>query len=187
MFYQKEKTMALIAKGVLSSRITAVKASKEAFREDVQEVLVSCAYQAALGNANYANELLDAVRDTIYIKGLTIWLETYAPLRVSQDKFIINKGMAKTMHVVDEESFAPYEAEMRKVRWWEMTAQQKARSVFDAVDYVGDALDRISAKLQKEGAPDLAHLVAEMARELATKEEFKAAVEHKLAKAAKAE
>ena len=173
--------MALIAKGVLSQRIAGIKTSKEVFREEVQEILISCAYQACLGNTNWANELLEAVRDTVYIKGLTLWMENYAPLRVSQDKFIVNKGMAKTMHVIDEASFTPYEAEMRKVKWWTMAAQQKAKSVFDAVDYVGNALDRISAKLQKEGAPDLARLVAEMAREIASKEAYKAAVERKLA------
>ena len=98
--------MALIAKGVLSSRIQNVRKTKEAFRDDVQEILVSCAYQAAMGNPNYANELLDAVRDTVHIKGLTLWMETYAPLVVRQDKFQINKGMAKTMHVTSEADFA---------------------------------------------------------------------------------
>ena len=87
--------MALIAKAVLSSRINVVKKSKDALRADIQEVLVSVAYQATQGNPNYANELLDAVRDTVNIKGVTMWLETFAPLVVRQDKFVINKGMAK--------------------------------------------------------------------------------------------
>lgn len=174
--------MALIAKGVLSVRIAGVRKAKEAFREEVQELLVSCAYQAAMGNPNYANELLDAVRDTVHIKGLTLWCETFAPLVVRQDKFQINKGMAKTMHVTNEADFAPYEAEMRKSKWWEMAAPQKAKSVFDAVDYTTDALDRIAVKLNKEGAPDLARLVADMARDLASKDAYKAAVAAKLAK-----
>lgn len=173
--------MALIAKGVLSSRIQNVRKTKEAFRDDVQEILVSCAYQAAMGNPNYANELLEAVRDTVYLKGLTMWCETFAPLKVQHDTFQINKGMAKTMHVTDEESFRPYEIEMRKTPWWKMAPEQKTKSIFDAVDYTTDALDRIATKLNKEGAPDLARLVADMARELATKEAYKAAVAAKTA------
>ena len=63
--------MALIAKAVLSSRIETVRKSKAALRADIQEVLVSVAYQATQGNPNYANDLLDAVRDTINIHGIT--------------------------------------------------------------------------------------------------------------------
>jgi hypothetical protein len=168
--------MPLIAKGVLSSRIANVKKSKEAFRTDVQEVLISCAFQAAMGNPNYANELLEAVRDTVHIKGLTLWLETYAPLVVRQDKFVINKGMAKTMHVTCEADFSEYEKEMSKVNWWEMAAPQKATSVFDAVDYTTEGLQRMADKLHKNGAPDLANEVKALLTILATKEAYKAAV-----------
>ena len=119
--------MALIAKAVLSSRIATVKKSKAALRADIQEVLVSVAYQATQGNPNYANELLEAVRDTINIHGVTRWLETFAPLVVRKDKFEINKGMAKTMHVTCEADFAEYESEMRKVNWWEMAPAMELR------------------------------------------------------------
>ena len=94
-----EIIMALIAKAVLSARIANLRKAKEAMRADVQEVLVSVAYQACLGNANWANELLEAARDTINIKPLTMWLETFAPLVVRQDKFAINKGARKAMGV----------------------------------------------------------------------------------------
>lgn len=167
--------MAIIASGVLSSRIQGVRKSKEAFREDVQDVLVSCAYQAALGNPNYANELLEAVRDTVHIKGLTMWLETYAPLVVRKDQFVINKGMAKTMHVSDEASFAEYEREMRKVKWWEMSAPQKAASVFDAGEYVEDAFSRMAKKLNAEGNPDLAREVAALVKGLYSTDAWKEA------------
>lgn len=175
--------MALIAKGVLSARIASVKKAKDAFREDIQEILVSCAYQAAMGNPNYANELLEVVRDTVHIKGLTLWCETFAPLVVRHDKFQINKGMAKTMHVTDEESFRPYEAEMRKSKWWEMVPPQKAKSVFDGIEYLGSAMERVAKKLNDEGQPDLAKLVQQMAAELATKEAYKAAVQKQTAQA----
>lgn len=158
--------MALIAKAVLSSRISNVKKSKDALRADIQEVLVSVAYQAAMGNPNYANELLDAVRDTVNIKGVTMWLETFAPLVVRQDKFVINKGMAKTMHVTCEADFAEYEREMRKVNWWDMAPAQKAVSMFAADEYIENAFERMAKKLNAEGDPDLAAALRALLPEL---------------------
>ena len=158
--------MSIIAKSVLSSRIANIRKSKEAFREDVQEVLVSVAYQACMGNPNHANELLDVVRDTINIKPLTMWLETFAPLVVRNDAFTINKGMAKTMHVQSEADFAQYEVEMRKTKWWEMVAPAKATSMFAADDYIESAFERIQKNLNKEGCPDLAAAIKALLPEL---------------------
>ena len=161
-----EITMAIIAKSVLSSRIANIRKAKEAFREDVQEVLVSVAYQACLGNANWANELLDVVRDTINIKPLTMWLETFAPLVVRNDAFAINKGMAKTMHVQCEADFTQYEVEMRKSKWWEMAAPQKATSIFAPDEYIEKAIERMAKKLNDEGQPDLAAAIQALMPEL---------------------
>lgn len=165
--------MALIAKAVLPNRIATVKKSKDALRADIQEVLVSVAYQAAMGNPNYANDLLDAVRDTVNIKGVTMWLETYAPLVVRQDAFIINKGMAKTMHVTCEADFAEYEAEMRKVNWWDMAPAQKAVSMFAADEYIENAFERMAKKLNAEGDPDLAAALRAMLPELYSTEAWR--------------
>lgn len=165
--------MALIAKAVLSSRIANVKKSKDALRADIQEVLVSVAYQAALGNPNYANDLLEVVRDTVNIKGVTLWLETFAPLVVRQDKFVINKGMAKTMHVTCEADFAEYEREMRKVNWWEMAPAQKAVSMFAADEYIENAFERMAKKLNAEGDPELAAALRAMLPELYSTEAWK--------------
>ena len=174
--------MALIAKAVLSSRIETVRKSKAALRADIQEVLVSVAYQAALGNPNYANDLLEAVRDAVNIKGVTMWLETFAPLVVRQDKFVINKGMAKTMHVTCEADFAEYEREMRKVNWWEMAPAQKAESMFAADDYIEHAIERMAKKLNAEGKPDLAAAIKGLLPELYSTEAWKAMREAETAK-----
>ena len=91
--------MALIAKAVLSSRIETVRKPKAALRGDIQEVLVSVAYQAALGNPNYANDLLDAVRDTVNIKGVTRWLETFAPLVVRKDSAAAIAGVPPSIRM----------------------------------------------------------------------------------------
>lgn len=166
--------MAIIALGVLSNRIANIRKSKEAFRADVQEVLVSVAYQACHGNANPANELLEAVRDTVNIKGITLWLETFAPLIVRKDAFAINKGMAKTMSVASEADFAPYEVEMRKVNWWELAPAQKATSMFEADSYIEEAIARMAKKLNAEGKPDLARAVEGLLPSLYSTDAWKA-------------
>ena len=175
--------MAIIAQGVLSNRIQKVKENRDAFREEIQEILVSCAYQAAMGNPNYANELLEAVRDTVNIRGITLWLETYAPLVVRKDAFAINKGMRKTMSIESEADFAPYEVEMRKVKWWQMAPEQRAKSMFDPSEYLSGGLERMAKNLNKEGYPDLANEVKALIRAMASSSAYKAAVEAHDAKA----
>lgn len=165
--------MAIIAKAVLSSRIAGLRKAKEALRADVQEILVSIAYQAARGNPNWANELMEAARDTISIKPLTRWLETFAPLVVSKGEFAINKGARKSMGVTDEGSFAEYEVEMRKVGWWEMAAPQKAASIFAAGMYIDGAFERMVKNLNKEGCPDLANTIKALLPELYSSEAWK--------------
>ena len=161
-----EIIMAIIAKAVLSARIAGLRKAKEALRADVQEVLIAVAYQACVGNANWANELLESIRDTINIKPLTMWLETFAPLVVRNDAFAINKGMAKTMHVQCEADFTQYEVEMRKSNWWEMAAPQKATSIFAPDEYIDGAFERMVKNLNKEGCPDLANAIKALLPEL---------------------
>lgn len=168
-----EIIMAIIKASALKTAIANVRKNKEAFRAEVQEVIVAVAYQACLGNANWANEILDAVRDTANIKGITMWLETYAPLIVSKGEFAINKGARKSMGVTDEASFAEYEVEMRKVGWWEMVAPQKATSIFAPDEYIEKAIERMAKKLNDEGQPDLAAAIQSLMPELYSSEAWK--------------
>lgn len=168
--------MAIIAKGVLSSRIREIGKTKDAMRNDIQEVLVSVAYQAFMGNPNHANELLDEVKDTVVISGITRWLEIHAPLRVKKGLFVINKAALKKAHVVDESTFAPLEAEMVKVKWWELGKAQKAESIFESASYISDAFKRMVAQLNKHGAPDLANEVASLEKLLYSTNSYKTAV-----------
>ena len=168
-----EIIMAIIKASALKTAIANVRKNKEAFRAEVQEVIVAVAYQACLGNANWANEILDAVRDTANIKGITMWLETYAPLIVSKGEFAINKGARKSMGVTDEASFAEYEVEMRKVGWWEMVAPQKATSIFAPDEYIEKAIERMAKKLNDEGQPDLAAAIQALMPELYSSEAWK--------------
>ena len=176
-----EIIMAIIKASALKTAIAKVRKNKDAFRAEVQEVLVAVAYQACLGNANWANEILDAVRDTANIKGITMWLETYAPLIVSKGEFAINKGARKSMGVTDEAGFAEYEVEMRKVGWWEMAAPQKATSIFAPDEYIEKAIERMAKKLNDEGQPDLAAAIESFMPELYSSAAWKKYHEEKAA------
>ena len=168
-----EIIMAIIKASALKTAIANVRETKAAFRAEVQEVLVAVAYQACLGNANWANEILDAVRDAANVKGITMWLETFAPLIVRKGEFAINKGARKSMGVTDEASFAEYEAEMRKVGWWEVAAPQKATSIFAPDEYIDGAFERTAKKLNAEGRPDLANAILALLPALYSSEAWK--------------
>lgn len=161
-----EIIMAVINESALKKAIANVKKAKEKFRADVQEVLVAVAYQAAMGNPNWANELIDALRDTVNLKPATMWLETFAPLVIRKDRFEINKGARKSMGVTDEAGFAEYEVDMRKANWWEMTPPQKATSIFAPDEYIDGAFERMVKNLNKEGCPDLANTIKALLPEL---------------------
>ena len=168
-----EIIMTVINESALKKAIANVKKTKEKFRADVQEVLVAVAYQAAMGNPNWANELIDAVRDTANIKGITMWLETFAPLVIRKDRFEINKGAAKSMNVKGESDFAEYEVEMRKSNWWEMVAPTKATSMFAPDEYIENSLARVAKNLNKEGCPDLAKAIKALLPELYASDAWK--------------
>ena len=168
-----EIIMTVINESALKKAIANVKKAKEKFRADVQEVLVAVAYQAAMGNPNWANELIDALRDTVNLKPATMWLETFAPLVIRKDRFEINKGAAKSMNVKGESDFAEYEVEMRKSNWWEMVAPTKATSMFEPTKYIENSLARVAKNLNKEGCPDLAKAIEALLPELYASDAWK--------------
>lgn len=168
-----EIIMTVINESALKKAIANVKKAKEKFRADVQEVLVAVAYQAAMGNPNWANELVDALRDTVNLKPATMWLETFAPLVIRKDRFEINKGAAKSMNVKGESDFAEYEVEMRKSNWWEMVAPTKATSMFAPDEYIENSLARVAKNLNKQGCPDLAKAIEALLPELYASDAWK--------------
>lgn len=165
--------MTVLNESALKKAIANVKKTKEKFRADVQEVLVAVAYQACLGNPNWANELIDALRDTVNLKPATMWLETFAPLMIRKDRFEINKGARKAMNVKGESDFAEYEAEMRKADWWKMVAPTKATSIFAPDEYIENSLARVAKNLNKEGCPDLAKAIEALLPELYSSDAWK--------------
>lgn len=163
--------MAIMTETKLASAIKAVGTSLAKWREEVQEVLISVAYQAMRGNPNYANNLLGALMDggksAAHIEGITRWLETFAPLLVRDGAFKINKGALKSISVANEEDFAKqYEPSMREVSWWLMAEKQRPESIFDAGTFVPNRMAGIAKKLNAEGYPELSVEITAMLKML---------------------
>lgn len=144
----------------LASAIESIGKSLATWRDEVQEVLVSCAYQACRGNDYHANKLLSVISDgknsAVNISGVTRWLETYAPLVIKNGVFVINKGARKSMSVESEADFAQFETEMRNISWWLIGKSQAAESIYDVSEATISGIERIAKKQESEGFSALA-------------------------------
>lgn len=151
--------MSVMSTTKLSAQIRSIGGNSKKLREQIQEVLISCAYYAAKdGNTNPFNQLLNAVGTATRIKGLTTWAELYGFVQVKHEKFILNKTARKDANVTDEASFAEFEAVMRSSpMWFEIVPAEKPASIFDASTY----LSGVIAKLEKEDAKDLVPYIKE--------------------------
>lgn len=144
--------MAVMTSKKLASQIKSIKSNSKKVREQIQEALISCAYQASRGNLNYFNDLLDAVGTATRIKGLTLWAETYGFVRVQNEKFVLNKSAVKEAHIESEADFVEFENIMRaSPAWFDMVSKEVVRSAFDAGNYLASVL----AKLEKENCVEV--------------------------------
>lgn len=152
--------MAIMTENKLASAIESIGKSLATWRDEVQEVLISCAYQASRGNDYHANKLLSVISDgknsAVNVSGVTRWLETYAPLCIKGGVFVINKGARKSMNVESEADFAQFETEMRKISWWLIGKSQAAESIYDVSEATINGIERIAKKQESEGFSALA-------------------------------
>jgi hypothetical protein len=141
----------------LSTEIRGIKTSAVAFREKVQSALIACAFYAFKdGNVTPFNDLIAAAGNGTHIRGITMWIELCAGIgRVKEEKIVLNTKVRNQSGVISEESFAPFEQEMSKVKWYEIAGKQRQESVFDEGAYI----ERVAKKLTKEGYPDLAEAI----------------------------
>lgn len=151
--------MSVLSKTQFKSMVKRLTKSREALQTDVQEALITATYYAMKdGNAEPFNQICDAVGNAVYLKGITLWAETYAPVMVKDGSFVLNKKAAKEHNVLNEDDFAPIEAEIRQgVAWYDIAPRQRAVSIFEPSGY----LSSVAKKLEREGFPELA---AEMKR-----------------------
>lgn len=147
--------MTIQTKQALNGTIRSIKTNAKKFRELVQEALISCAFYAYKdGNMTPFNDLLAAVGNGTHIQGITRWIELVSMIgRVKDKQIVLNKKVRDQSGVIDEKTFAPFEADMRAgAPWFEVAGKQQPESVFDEGQY----MKRVYKKLADNGYPGLA-------------------------------
>lgn len=146
--------MSVLNRVQFKNAIKNIGKKREALQHDIQEALISATYYAMKdGNAEAFNQICDAAGNAVYVKGITLWAETYAPVMIKDGHFVLNKSAAKEHDVLNGEDFAPIEAEIRQgVAWYDIAPKQKAQSMFEPSTY----LATVAKKLEREGFPELA-------------------------------
>jgi hypothetical protein len=149
--------MAVMSLNKLAAQIRSIKGNTHKLRDQIQEALISCAYHVAKdGQTTPFNNLLDAVDGTARLKGITMWAELYGFVRVKDERLVVNKQARKEAAVVDEESFADFEREMREgPKWYEIAGKEPVKSMFDLDNYAAT----VEKKLTSEGYIGLAEAV----------------------------
>lgn len=153
--------MSVLSKSQFTRAVKSIASKRETLQSDIQEALITATYYAMKdGNAEPFNQICDAVGNAVYLKGITLWSETYAPVIIKEGRFVLNKSAAKEHSVLNEEDFAPIESEIRQgVTWYDIAPRQKAVSMFEPSSYLG----RVASKFEKEGFPELATEVKRLA------------------------
>ena len=138
----------------LSAAIKSIRNNREKLQEQVHEALVSAAYYALSKDANTTplNQVLDALGNSMHVKGVARWVEFNLPVMVKDSKFVLTKA-GKDVALQSEDEFAEWEIQLRaSPKWYEIAGKQKVESVFDTVAY----LDRVYKKLESEGQKEVA-------------------------------
>lgn len=143
----------------LTASIRSIKSNRVKLQGIIQEALISCAYYAMKdGNTTPFNQLLDAVGNSIHVKGITMWAELFAPVHVKDKQFVLSKKRRDEHAVLNEDDFAPFEAEMRQAPWYEIAGKQRVESIWDCGDY----LQNVAKTLRKHGVDS--GIIAEIER-----------------------
>lgn len=146
--------MTIMTSEQFSRGLTKIAKHSAVFNRMVQELLISAAFFAFKeGSTTEFNRLITACGNGVHLKAITMWVELISGIgRVYKGEIVLNKKVRDMSGVVDADTFAPFEKEMRQVNWWEVTGEQKAESVFDEGAY----MKRVISKLTKEGYAGLA-------------------------------
>lgn len=141
----------------LSAQIRSVRGNSIKLREQIQEVLISCAYHAMKdGQTTPFNDLLDAVGNTAKAENIALWAKKHGCVQIKQDRFTINKDARSKVQVSSEEDFEPYEAEMRAdTPWYDMTPNSPEPKPFDLAKY----LEAVKKHLVKNHAEALVQVL----------------------------
>jgi len=149
--------MSVMSKSALTAAIKSIRSNRAKLQEQIHEALVSAAYYALSkdNNTTPLDQILDAMGNSLHIKGVTRWVELNLPVVIKNGKFSITKA-GKEIALQNEEEFTEYEIEMRaSPKWFEIAGKQKRESIFDTVVY----LDHVYKKLEKEGQKEVADVL----------------------------
>jgi len=151
--------MAVMSEKLLASKIASIGKSSKAFREAVQDAVVSAMFYAYKDhNPQPLNNLLVAVGNSTNVRALTHYCTTFGPVYVKEDKFAVAKSAAKEAGITTPELFAGKEAEMRKVAWYDFNTEgNKPQNVWDTAT----RLDSFLSKLDKHDHELAEHLKRE--------------------------
>ena len=151
--------MSILTEKQLASKIASIGKSSKAFRDAVQEAVISALYYAYKDhNPQPLNNLLGALGNGSNVRALTHYCTTFGPVYVKDEKFAVAKSAAKEAGITSPELFAEKEEELRKVMWFDFNVEgNKAQNVWDTAA----RLDSFLAKLDKHDAELAAHLKRE--------------------------
>lgn len=145
--------MQLMSNIKLAAQIRSINTKSSKLREQIQDVLISCAYHAMKdGQITPFNDLLKAVGSNTRVKGITMWAEKFGCVMVKDDKFVLNKSAKAKTDVTCEDDFAPYYAEMVASKWYDVAPKEVKTSIFEATTY----LDGVAKRLEKENQVTIA-------------------------------
>jgi len=151
--------MSILTEKQLASKIAGIGKSSKAFREAVQEAVISAMFYVYKdNNAQPLNNLLSAVGNGTNVRALTHYCTTFGPVYVKDEKFAVSKASTKEAGIISEELFAEKEAEMRKVAWYDFNKENnKPQNVWDTAT----RLDSFLSKLDKHDHELAEHLKRE--------------------------
>lgn len=139
--------MAVMKEKDLYKAISRVGETQGKLRDQIQDALVSAMYYVMKDcNAQPLNNLLQAVGNAGNITAISHWATTMGPVYVKDGKLAVSKAAAKEAGVIDEDTFASHEENMRKVVWYDFAKEKnKAENVWDSAK----GLDNYLSKLDK--------------------------------------
>lgn len=131
----------------LNQKIAGVRKSAKAVRENIQVVLVNAtAHAYEHGDVTFFTKLFDA---TIGVdrKAITKWAHEYAPVRLTEKGFRLNKAKRAAMDFATGEEVVEYLSDSENCpNWWE--AVDSAEQVARALD-VSSRLESLAKSIDK--------------------------------------
>jgi dihydroxyacetone kinase len=141
-----------------NAKIKSIGTTRAKFSVDVHVALIAATFLCINGEGTTSplEQVLDAVGTTAHRKGVTAWIETYAPALMREGKVVKNKTAFDGLDIdaikLDFDAYVE-ESGMDKVRWDTIAAAANTtESIFD----LDKTLDSFLKKLEKNGLAGMA-------------------------------